>query len=355
MLSIEDKLNSLPKSIKSIEKKLGELELSKSDIDIIQKKLDNLDDVISNRKYPISPNQVVDMLELQALIDYASGDLNSSRKLIKEALITESSPQFVSKLAKSIADDIGLLIVDGGKEPSKKNDKIPHYFTVSTFRLLFLGLASAGLYIIYWSYKNWKIIQAHEIKMTGKKKTYLPFLSSVFFILTSYSLFDNVRDSMKEVDKDRKVGAGAAAWAVFFLNQVCLVAIPVLVMQNHMNHIKTKAFGAPVVKKGFSGGEVVFIIVGLMWGGLFLLGLIASVNSSDTSYLTPEAEAQKTIMDNLTTEYDTCSDNLIVREKTLNKYSQSAVDSYNTDYDSCESVRLRQNAAVEKYNSLIGL
>lgn len=92
---------------------------------------------------------------------------------------------------------------------------------------------------------------------------------------------------------------------------------------------------------------IALVIVGfilVIWGG-----------SDSSPMISPEVRASKSRMDSLTEQYQTCSASLATREKTLNLYSQYAVDSYNADYNACETIRLDQNAEVDKYNKLLGL
>ena len=72
------------------------------------------------------------------------------------------------------------------QKPQLKTDitqQPQHFFTVSTFKLIVMLVATLGLYNLYWSYKNWVFIK-HK---TGRDIS--PFWRTVFGILWIYSFF----------------------------------------------------------------------------------------------------------------------------------------------------------------------
>ena len=239
--------------------------------------------------------------------------------------------------------------------PTKHQSKkvtVPNYYTVSNIRLFGLFVLTLGIYPMYWFYKNWRALEAHS-----DRKVY-PRLSAVLYHFFSYDLYTNVRRHAEETKTDIKVPAGLYAWATFFLAYIYLSFLPMMVIQGHMNAIKTKAFGDPHIHKGMSKG--IYILAGL-WIAYLILLIAGTVFSGDqtTSIQPPtnsnqsEIDAKKAASDSLTTQYDTCSSNLLARRDSVDTYDQNAVDAYNTDYQNCENIRVQQNAAADAYNSLL--
>lgn len=349
MMSIEEQIESLPSILLSFESKINNLELSKIDITKMQSRLDQLDEKITTRKYHVSNVHISNMLELQALLNYASGKLNEAKGNVREAINTSDLNALVTKLAKSMAEGQDTKPESHGKI---NKSELPEYFTVSTARLILLGIPTLGFYNIYWAYKNWKAIE--KFPTTNKKGKPIPVhpaLSAFFFPLTSYEMFSRVRNSMQGIEPERKVRAGLYAWVLFFLNIVSLSSIPIIFMQKHMNYIKVHAYGNKRVRKGTSWGEVVMTVLGMLYMG----AIISSYSSGGSASLTADQLSKKEKMDNLTSQYNTCSSELLARKSSVDTSSSYSVNSYNSDYDSCEQVRLDQNAAVTEYNQSIGL
>jgi hypothetical protein len=76
------------------------------------------------------------------------------------------------------------------QKPQLKTDitqQPQHFFTVSTFKLIVMLVATLGLYDLYWSYKNWVFIK-HK---TGRDIS--PFWRTVFGILWIYSFFKYIK------------------------------------------------------------------------------------------------------------------------------------------------------------------
>ncbi|HRH55428.1 MAG TPA: hypothetical protein PK609_01005 [Candidatus Paceibacterota bacterium] len=67
----------------------------------------------------------------------------------------------------------------------------PVYYAVSLRRLILLSLISAGLYDLYWMYRNWKAIQKAE------EREILPFWRAFFGIFYCYPLFRHMVRSFR--------------------------------------------------------------------------------------------------------------------------------------------------------------
>ncbi len=249
------------------------------------------------------------------------------------------------------------------------------FYSMSLPRLYFLTIITFGIYEIYWFYRNWKAIkEAHPQKMS-------PFWRSIFQIFYAWPLFKEIKESAHKHGYKVNFSAGGLAlvYAVILLvsngvsripeyNSGVIVAtiilaliyaLPLFPIQKAINFNNRKQPG-PEPEKGTTG-EVILIFV----GALITVGIIyAFVTAYQTpaqntgtypnTSITPEVQTAKDRMDSLTTQYENCSSDLAAREATVDRYSQYEVDSYNADWQDCEDIRLRQNAAVETYNGLIG-
>lgn len=236
------------------------------------------------------------------------------------------------------------------KKPELDKKTVPKFYTVSNLKLIILFVFTFGIYANYWFYKNWKATEQVE-----EGRVY-PILSALFYQFTSYDLYNNVRKQALKTKSEKKVAAGQYAWVTFFFAYLFISFLPIMLMQAHMNDIKTKAFGDPHIRKGMSKG---MYLLAILWIGYIVLIIGAAILSGSdtvqtqntTTSTNSEQNAKKATYDSLTAQYNTCSDNLIATRKTLNTYDQNSVDRYNTDYDTCENIRLQQNAAADDYNN----
>lgn len=174
------------------------------------------------------------------------------------------------------------------KENSGEKDSGIEYFAISPQRLALFSIITFGIYEIYWFYKNWQAVKKFE----GQDIS--PFWRAVFAVFFCYSLFKKVLESAKNHAYRGSYSAGwlAAAYILLLLggnglsrvetydigfNLVWLLVvsaafIPLLPVQKAINFNNEKIKGATDIKKGFSGGEVALIVVGVIWTLLVLWG-----------------------------------------------------------------------------------
>ncbi len=62
----------------------------------------------------------------------------------------------------------------------------PLYFPVSLLKLVIMSVVTAGIYEIYWMYKNWALVRERE------KLDIRPFWRAFFGFFFCYSLFKRV-------------------------------------------------------------------------------------------------------------------------------------------------------------------
>ncbi len=228
---------------------------------------------------------------------------------------------------------------------NNNNHKIKFHI-VSPKRMIILSLLSFGFYLVHWSYKNWKILQKEG---NTKYKAY-PILNSIFFGITSYYLFIEVRRHRKYHD-DQEVSAGSTAWAVLFLNVIGLAFIPVIFMQRNMEAVNKYNTGDIGKSKKISWGEIIITIIGAV---LFMTQVASAIsqNSSD-QYINPAQNEALRRYNNLTEKLEVCQNEVESLYSTVDTTNQTAIDSYNKLYNDCEAVRLQQNKAADDYNAYI--
>lgn len=248
---------------------------------------------------------------------------------------------------------------DSATKTAKQNAQVPNYYTVSTARLVVFSLISAGFYLIYWFYRNFKIMQEFDKKDPADKKlatTTLSILAAIFLGFTSYALFVDVRRSMQKVDKDRKVGAGGAAWGVFFLDSMGFAFFPVMVVQDHMNHIKKKAFGEERVEEKYTAGEIVMVMIGGLYMLLAIFMVMASVAIITWAILDNgnQLVQQEEKTNELSEKYEKCDDGLASSYELIESGDEEKMATYSQNFYECETIRIDLENAQKEYEELGG-
>lgn len=194
------------------------------------------------------------------------------------------------------------------------------YFAIPPKRLALFSILTLGVYEIYWFYKNWDAIKKAE----GLKIS--PLGRAIFAIFYCNSLFKKVLESAKSHGYQNSYSPGWLAMAYILLlligkglgridssdvglNLVWLVIaissfIPLLSVQKAINFNNEKIKGDTDIKRGFSGGEVILIIIGLIWFLLVLWGSfipterysLDSYNSSQTQVNTQNKQSAQDIL-----------------------------------------------------------
>lgn len=213
------------------------------------------------------------------------------------------------------------------------------------------------------------------IKGTRTSAIIMAVLSAISIYFIPWAIFYIILATKLKPDKlpSRKLIKGAAIATL----PLCTAIIPIFIdiefwrMNKRLKEYEEKGPKAFISDKEFLTGEpkrkkrnriAWTILLSIIAIFIILIVVALSSSSSDSgtttspsSTISPEIQAAKDRMDSLTAQYETCSSDLVAREKTLNKYSQYAIDSYNADWDACEEIRLEQNAQVDRYNSMIGM
>jgi len=210
---------------------------------------------------------------------------------------------FCIKCGSKIEDESKFCPRCGTKLESNQNDLHKNtdlekhsvdieYFAISPARLALFSILTFGIYEIYWFYKNWQAIKKAE------NQNISPFWRAIFAIFFCNSLFKKVLESAKSHGYKELYSPGwlATAYIVLLvvgnalsraessdagLNFIWLIVsvatfIPLLSVQKAINFNNEKIKGDTVIKQGFSSGEVILIVVGVILFLLVLIGIFSS-------------------------------------------------------------------------------
>jgi hypothetical protein len=160
------------------------------------------------------------------------------------------------------------------------------YLYISPFRLIFMSILSAGVYEIYWIYKNWKYAKMRD------GLNIMPFWRGWFGIFHCHSLMrfihmDKVLNRWEEPKFKPNTlatiwvimillsnGAGQAETAIASILSVLwpsfLCFVPVQMYINRVN----KQMAPNAKKTGFTLGHIVVTLFGLLVWGLLILMMV---------------------------------------------------------------------------------
>jgi hypothetical protein len=153
------------------------------------------------------------------------------------------------------------------------------FFAVSLPKLAVLSVCSFGFYEVYWFYKNWRLIQAHE------RSAILPVARAIFAVFYCYACFARIRDKGNELGVKPPLAAGwlAAGWILatvvwklpdpYWL--VTLLAFAFLLpVQAHANRINQASAGDHDRNTRFSGWNWLLALAG---GGFLALAIVGTL------------------------------------------------------------------------------
>lgn len=154
------------------------------------------------------------------------------------------------------------------------------YFAISQKRLFILSFFTLGLYKLYWFYKNWNAVKKAE------NSDIYPSLRAVFSIFFCHSLFEKIFNSAKSEGYPNRYSHSwlATTYVVlailgYLLIQIksqnlyldfaililpLITVLPFLPVQAAINFNHDQITGHANLRKGFSWGEVVTIMVGFV-------------------------------------------------------------------------------------------
>lgn len=85
------------------------------------------------------------------------------------------------------------------------------YFNITTNRLLILSLITGGVYLMYWIYRNAKVIRKYQ------KDRLRPVWQAIFMSFTSINVFRAISHSVKALGYEKDLNPKLSAWLVLFL------------------------------------------------------------------------------------------------------------------------------------------
>jgi hypothetical protein len=145
-------------------------------------------------------------------------------------------------------------------------------------KFCFLYIITLGLYQIPWCHKQWKFLKEKDDLNIN------PWLYAWFFAFTIYSLAKKVFHlAEKEGYPNRPSAGGITALYWFFIvlsNLFFLFAflslIPLVSILKAVNYYwEQEEGGRLMIREGFTGGQVAWIVFGVLFWLLFLIGLFS--------------------------------------------------------------------------------
>jgi hypothetical protein len=141
------------------------------------------------------------------------------------------------------------------------------YFQVSPVKLAVMSIATAGLYDVYWMYKQWVVVKQED------NSDIQPFWRAVFGVLFVNSLFQHMK-----VQKALLLAAATIAlWlAVKLPGALWLVTVfsfvPLVAVQRQINQ---RQHPRASISANYSGKEIALIVLGSIVLLLALIGTFA--------------------------------------------------------------------------------
>jgi hypothetical protein len=199
--------------------------------------------------------------------DRATTCVNCGRPLTPVATAVEPAAVATAKHAGSSARDAG-------------QDELP-FFAVSTHKFVVMCVVTLGLYQYYWFYKQWRHLARGSVVPIS------PFWRTFFAPFWGFSLFAHIearaqRDHIATRWNDLVLGIAYLLlpmtwrlpdpWSLITL----LAFVPLIPAQYTIDRINARHASAPLPNRGYSGPNVVGIIVG---SGVVLLALAGALLS----------------------------------------------------------------------------
>ena len=97
-----------------------------------------------------------------------------------------------------------------GELPTEPNSQ-PTFFPVGRMKLALMSIVTFGLYLVYWSYQNWKSVERLNNEELGAP------LRAFFYPLTSYYLFQRIEGHVVPMQIKIAIQPGVLALGVVIL------------------------------------------------------------------------------------------------------------------------------------------
>jgi len=174
----------------------------------------------------------------------------------------------------------------------KKNkisvDKLEQFSNIQPIsHFVILMLATFGLYLFYWFYRNWKQFKLHQKLEIKPGWLTVGFFFPILNIILLYRQFKYIRVVAESREIKELYSPGWALSGYFILNGMAglprpfwIIAMfsiwPIVPVQNTLNlYWKTEQPNSPLKKK-FTGKEIILLIIGGILWALVLTGFFLS-------------------------------------------------------------------------------
>ncbi|PFH11770.1 hypothetical protein BCF11_4228 [Collimonas sp. PA-H2] len=168
--------------------------------------------------------------------------------------------------------------ISNGSQLYKTIEIEPSFFSVSLFKLAIMSIFTAGIYEIYWFYRNWRIIKIRE------NSNIAPGVRSVFSVFFCYQCFSRIHKYGANIGVQSVVPpiAWAAGWVLItvaarlrepWLLYYLLSFIYLLPMQAHVNRINAAVDSHYAENSKFSRSNWTVIVIGTIMWGLIIVGV----------------------------------------------------------------------------------
>lgn len=174
-------------------------------------------------------------------------------------------------------------------------DASPYPYIISTWKLVIMSIATLGIYTIYWFYRQFKSFNAVDSQNNG---TFIFWVCAIFSPLSSFLLFSRINKNLKEVNHGKGFDDTVHALVYFFLAGLWLGFVPLIFVQQKINHYWERKYSDRVEKSEFGLWNWITVIVSVF-------ALLVIFSSEDTVTDTPtSSDTNIQTSSNLTQGYD---------------------------------------------------
>jgi hypothetical protein len=152
------------------------------------------------------------------------------------------------------------------------------------WHFILLSIITLGFYEICWFYRNWKHLKIHKNLDISPGWRTIGLFVPIYGIILVYRQLRNIRDFSQGAGVDTTYSPGWIFLGWFVITGLCqlpdpfwflslLSVCPLAVVQAVLNSYWAKEQPAMPSRTGFSGGQIVLLVIG---GFLFVLALIVT-------------------------------------------------------------------------------
>src|SRR5574341_995101 len=151
------------------------------------------------------------------------------------------------------------------------------------WHFVILFIFSFGLYSVYWFYKNWKFLKEHS------KLDISPFWRAIFQGIFAYSLFKKILVLAKEKGYTENYSPGFLTILYIIISLLWRLPdpywlisyfsfVPLLSIVNAINYYWKREQPELEIRKNFSSGDIVLLVIGGIFWIFVLIGIFVPVS-----------------------------------------------------------------------------